>query len=179
MDKLQSFWLWYIVLLAANFFFWFSAVCTPQVTLVHTFIKIRLSTNDIIIIYVKVKCAINHRTCEAFLSIEWFMFRVVQKNLVFVVGLSQRLVDPDVLKKHEYFGKFGKIHKVAINHSTTYVGAQVSHMNDLCQSMGGSLASARSTVGSYERCHRTEYKQVIVQMSQVMLTMFIIVHVDD
>ncbi|KAK2183071.1 hypothetical protein NP493_324g01007 [Ridgeia piscesae] len=52
--------------------------------------------------------------------------RVVQKNLVFVVGLSQRLAEPEVLRKHEYFGKFGKIHKVVINQSTSYAGAQVS-----------------------------------------------------
>ncbi|KAJ1523631.1 hypothetical protein ONE63_001474 [Megalurothrips usitatus] len=50
--------------------------------------------------------------------------RVVQKNLVFVVGLPTRLADPEVLKKHEYFGKFGKIHKVVINQSTTYAGSQ-------------------------------------------------------
>lgn len=50
--------------------------------------------------------------------------RVVQKNLVFVVGLPMRLADPDVLKKHEYFGKFGKIHKVVINQSTSYAGSQ-------------------------------------------------------
>ncbi|XP_045176750.2 CCR4-NOT transcription complex subunit 4-like isoform X2 [Mercenaria mercenaria] len=50
--------------------------------------------------------------------------RVVQRNLVFVVGLSTRLADPEVLKKHEYFGKFGKIHKVVINQSTSYAGAQ-------------------------------------------------------
>lgn len=53
------------------------------------------------------------------------VYRVVQRNLVFVVGLSQRLADPEVLKKHEYFGKFGKIHKVVINQSTSYAGAQV------------------------------------------------------
>lgn len=75
--------------------------------------------------------------------------RVVQKNLVFVVGLPPRLADADVsmtnpirnthttvyfngiqhlqiLKKHEYFGKYGKIHKVVINPSTTYAGVQVS-----------------------------------------------------
>uniref|UniRef100_A0A8C6D066 CCR4-NOT transcription complex subunit 4 n=1 Tax=Moschus moschiferus TaxID=68415 RepID=A0A8C6D066_MOSMO len=40
--------------------------------------------------------------------------RVVQKNLVFVVGLSQRLADPE----------FGKIHKVVINNSTSYAGSQ-------------------------------------------------------
>ncbi|XP_017350013.1 CCR4-NOT transcription complex subunit 4 isoform X6 [Ictalurus punctatus] len=50
--------------------------------------------------------------------------RVVQRNLVFVVGLSQRLADPEVLKKPEYFGKFGKIHKVVINSSTSYAGSQ-------------------------------------------------------
>jgi len=76
--------------------------------------------------------------------------RVVQRNLVFVVGLSPRLADPEVcfvlvcvclcannstflvikicfqvLKRHEYFGKLGKIHKVVINHSTQYAGSQV------------------------------------------------------
>ncbi|XP_063702072.1 putative uncharacterized protein DDB_G0286901 isoform X3 [Culicoides brevitarsis] len=50
--------------------------------------------------------------------------RVVQKNLVFVVGLPPRLADPEVLKRHEYFGKYGKIHKVVINPSTAYAGAQ-------------------------------------------------------
>ena len=50
--------------------------------------------------------------------------RVVQKNLVFVVGLSPRLADSDILRKPEYFGKFGKIHKVVINHSTAYAGNQ-------------------------------------------------------
>lgn len=50
--------------------------------------------------------------------------RVVQKNLVFVVGLPMRLADADVLKKHDYFGKFGKIHKVVINQSTSYAGSQ-------------------------------------------------------
>lgn len=56
-----------------------------------------------------------------------FYCRVVQRNLVFVVGLSKKLADPETLKKHEYFGKFGKIHKVVINQSTSYAGAQVYH----------------------------------------------------
>ncbi|VDP10764.1 unnamed protein product [Soboliphyme baturini] len=41
--------------------------------------------------------------------------RVVQKNLVFVVGLPAKVGEPEMLKKHEYFGKFGKIHKVVVN----------------------------------------------------------------
>lgn len=32
-----------------------------------------------------------------------------------------------VLKRPEYFGKFGKIHKVVINNSTSYAGSQVRH----------------------------------------------------
>lgn len=48
----------------------------------------------------------------------------MQKNLVFVVGLPPRLADAEILKKHEYFGKYGKIHKVVINPSTTYAGVQ-------------------------------------------------------
>ncbi|KDR15329.1 CCR4-NOT transcription complex subunit 4 [Zootermopsis nevadensis] len=50
--------------------------------------------------------------------------RVVQHNLVFVVGLPSRLADAEVLKKHEYFGKFGKIQKLVINQSTSYAGSQ-------------------------------------------------------
>lgn len=50
--------------------------------------------------------------------------RVVQKNLVFVVGLPARLADAEALKKHDYFGKFGKILKVIVNHSTSYAGSQ-------------------------------------------------------
>uniref|UniRef100_A0AAZ3NR07 CCR4-NOT transcription complex subunit 4 n=1 Tax=Oncorhynchus tshawytscha TaxID=74940 RepID=A0AAZ3NR07_ONCTS len=50
--------------------------------------------------------------------------RVVQRNLVFLVGLSQRLADPEILKRPEYFVKFGKVHKVVINNSTSYAGSQ-------------------------------------------------------
>lgn len=50
---------------------------------------------------------------------------MVQKNLVFVVGLPVRLADAEVLRRYEYFGKFGKIHKVVINQSTSYAGSQV------------------------------------------------------
>lgn len=42
------------------------------------------------------------------------VFRVLQRNLVYVVGLSQRLANAELLRKNEYFGKFGKIVKVAV-----------------------------------------------------------------
>jgi CCR4-NOT transcription complex subunit 4 len=64
-------------------------------------------------------------------------FRVLQKvyicclyqqqllqNLVYVVGLSSRVADPDTLKKPEFFGKYGRIHKVVVGTSGT--GAQSS-----------------------------------------------------
>ncbi|XP_055356556.1 LOW QUALITY PROTEIN: CCR4-NOT transcription complex subunit 4-like [Paramacrobiotus metropolitanus] len=41
--------------------------------------------------------------------------RVVQKNLVFVIGLPGKLTDPEVLKRPDYFGKFGRILKVMVN----------------------------------------------------------------
>ena len=44
---------------------------------------------------------------------------------MFVIGLSPRLADPEVLKKNEYFGKYGRIYKVVINNHTVYNGAQV------------------------------------------------------
>jgi CCR4-NOT transcription complex subunit 4 len=58
--------------------------------------------------------------------------RVVQHNLVFVVGLPPRLADGEILKRHEYFGKFGKILKVVINPSNSYAGVQVNYF-DLSQ----------------------------------------------
>lgn len=63
--------------------------------------------------------------------IDWIcsIFRVVQKNLVFVVGLPARLADAETLKKYDYFGKFGKIHKVVVNQSTSYAGSQVNIKN--------------------------------------------------
>uniref|UniRef100_A0A915ECQ3 CCR4-NOT transcription complex subunit 4 n=1 Tax=Ditylenchus dipsaci TaxID=166011 RepID=A0A915ECQ3_9BILA len=48
--------------------------------------------------------------CRKYLS----AYRVLQKNLVYVVGLSQRMADADLLRKADFFGKFGKISKIAV-----------------------------------------------------------------
>lgn len=45
-------------------------------------------------------------------------YRVLQKNLVYVVGLSSRVADPEVLKRPEYFGRFGKISKIVVGTTT-------------------------------------------------------------
>lgn len=47
--------------------------------------------------------------------------RVVQKNLVYVIGLPHRVgSDEGMLRRHEYFGKYGKILKVVINRNNHY-----------------------------------------------------------
>ncbi|VDN05674.1 unnamed protein product [Thelazia callipaeda] len=51
-------------------------------------------------------------------------YRVLQKNLVYVVGLSTRVADPETLKRPEYFGKFGRILKVAVGTSLSSNGPQ-------------------------------------------------------
>ncbi|XP_065844768.1 uncharacterized protein [Oscarella lobularis] len=49
--------------------------------------------------------------------------RVIRLNLVFIIGLPPRVADPDVLKRYEYCGKFGKIRNIIVN-STEYPGPQ-------------------------------------------------------
>ncbi len=50
---------------------------------------------------------------------ECTFFRVLQKNLVYVVGLSPRIAETETLKKPEYFGKYGRIHKVVVGAAST------------------------------------------------------------
>ncbi|VDN17966.1 unnamed protein product [Gongylonema pulchrum] len=51
-------------------------------------------------------------------------YRVLQKNLVYVVGLSSRVADPETLKRTEYFGRYGRILKVAVGSSSSSNGPQ-------------------------------------------------------
>ncbi|KAF6778121.1 hypothetical protein AHF37_02448 [Paragonimus kellicotti] len=52
--------------------------------------------------------------------------RVVQPNLIFVVGLPAWICkDKEVLKGLEYFGRYGKVFKVEINQNQTFGGPQV------------------------------------------------------
>ena len=44
--------------------------------------------------------------------------RVVQRNLVYVVGLALELCHEDLLKTDKYFGQFGKIIKASMPCST-------------------------------------------------------------
>ncbi|CAM8898050.1 unnamed protein product [Rhodiola kirilowii] len=47
--------------------------------------------------------------------------RVVQRNLVYVVGLPLNLGDEDLLQQKEYFGRYGKVLKVSMSRTTTGV----------------------------------------------------------
>jgi len=44
--------------------------------------------------------------------------RVVQKNLVYVIGMPPKLATEETIRQHNYFGKYGKITKVVINKKT-------------------------------------------------------------
>ncbi|UZO14160.1 uncharacterized protein OCT59_005628 [Rhizophagus irregularis] len=41
--------------------------------------------------------------------------RVVQKNLVYVIGLSPKIANEEILRSHDYFGQYGKIAKIVVN----------------------------------------------------------------
>ncbi|CAJ0861448.1 10026_t:CDS:10 [Entrophospora sp. SA101] len=41
--------------------------------------------------------------------------RVVQKNLVYVIGISPKIANEEILRSHDYFGQYGKIAKIVVN----------------------------------------------------------------
>lgn len=43
--------------------------------------------------------------------------RIMQKNIVYVIGLSGNLANKDVLSSYQFFGQYGKILKIVINQS--------------------------------------------------------------
>ncbi len=47
-----------------------------------------------------------------------------------MVGLSPRIAETETLKKPEYFGKYGRIHKVVVGAAST---AQVYIVDRLCR----------------------------------------------
>ena len=43
--------------------------------------------------------------------------RILQKNVVYVIGLSHKLANKEILQKPEYFGQYGSITKILTNHT--------------------------------------------------------------
>ncbi|KAI8354599.1 hypothetical protein EDC96DRAFT_516647 [Choanephora cucurbitarum] len=52
--------------------------------------------------------------------------RVVQKNLVYIIGLHPRLATEEVIRSHDFFGQFGKVSKVVINKRPSLPASQVT-----------------------------------------------------
>lgn len=42
--------------------------------------------------------------------------RIIQKNAVYVIGIPRSIVEPRILCSADYFGKYGRIHSVDVNH---------------------------------------------------------------
>ncbi|KAK4351496.1 hypothetical protein RND71_030809 [Anisodus tanguticus] len=77
--------------------------------------------------------------------------RVVQRNLVYIMGLPLSLADEDLLQRKEYFSQYGKVLKVSI--SRTAAGAIQQFANDTCsvsrvQQIAGALNSMQRLSGS-------------------------------
>jgi CCR4-NOT transcription complex subunit 4 len=56
--------------------------------------------------------------------------RVIQRNLVYIVGLPLNLADEDLLQHKEYFGQYGKVLKVSM--SRTASGVIQQFPNNTC-----------------------------------------------
>ncbi|XP_021809148.1 uncharacterized protein LOC110752737 isoform X1 [Prunus avium] len=56
--------------------------------------------------------------------------RVIQRNLVYIVGLPLNLADEDLLQRREYFGQYGKVLKVSM--SRTAAGIIQQFPNNTC-----------------------------------------------
>ncbi|TQD70267.1 hypothetical protein C1H46_044198 [Malus baccata] len=56
--------------------------------------------------------------------------RVIQRNLVYIVGLPLNLADEDLLQRKEYFGQYGKVQKVSM--SRTAAGVIQQFPNNTC-----------------------------------------------
>jgi CCR4-NOT transcription complex subunit 4 len=46
--------------------------------------------------------------------------RIITKNLVYVIGLSSRVANKDLLQSREYFGQYGLITKTVVNKNKAY-----------------------------------------------------------
>ncbi|OHT04318.1 hypothetical protein TRFO_28207 [Tritrichomonas foetus] len=50
-------------------------------------------------------------------------FRVIQRDLVYVIGIPVDIANEDTLKRYEYFGQYGTIKKIVINNQTPYASS--------------------------------------------------------
>ena len=84
--------------------------------------------------------------------LKYFLFTLKYFSLYFEI-LCFRLADAEILRKPDYFGKFGKIHKVVINHSTQYAGSQLQ-VSCLSTSFSASINNVSSESCTGAKCQR-------------------------
>lgn len=61
---------------------------------------------------------------------------MVQKNLVYILGLPLKIATEEILRSPQYFGQHGKITKVVVNRRNPNVGPNV-HASSPATSMTG------------------------------------------
>ena len=47
--------------------------------------------------------------------------RILQRNTLYVIGLSPNVAKEEILKKFEYFGQYGKVQNVTINKENAFM----------------------------------------------------------
>ncbi|VAI16333.1 unnamed protein product [Triticum turgidum subsp. durum] len=57
--------------------------------------------------------------------------RVIQRNLVYIIGLPANLCNESVLERREYFGQYGKVLKVSVSRPTGAPSQQTSTNNGI------------------------------------------------
>lgn len=57
--------------------------------------------------------------------------RIIQKSVVYVIGLSPALADENLMRKYEYFGQYGKIQQISINKENAYTSSIKESSNSL------------------------------------------------
>ncbi|KAK3137572.1 hypothetical protein QOZ80_5BG0454130 [Eleusine coracana subsp. coracana] len=57
--------------------------------------------------------------------------RVIQRNLVYIIGLPANLCNESVLERREYFGQYGKVLKVSVSRPTGPPSQQASGSNNI------------------------------------------------
>jgi hypothetical protein len=59
--------------------------------------------------------------------------RILQKNVVYVIGLTNKLAQKDILQNQKYFGQYGTITKILTNKPKTFVKSSLASV-DNCNS---------------------------------------------
>ncbi|OHT01765.1 hypothetical protein TRFO_31279 [Tritrichomonas foetus] len=50
-------------------------------------------------------------------------FRVIQRDLVYVIGIPIDIANEDILSKYAYFGQYGQIKKIVVNNQTVHTSS--------------------------------------------------------